>query len=419
MPDAITDRLLSERQGLVQRAQALKDTAAEQTRDLNENELAMLSTCTERVASIDTQLEAATTDYVLDETIRERIQVISPGAVPPAQHTYESAGALLWDVLHRGVDHDATRRFDGVMKRAAQHMGTTAENTTPVAGGMSGLVVKPVVGPVIDINPNGRPFLTALGVQQSPTPLTFTRPRVVDPDFKTGVAVQALEKAELASKKFDIAVDTLTLVTVGGYLNVSEQLRALVAQSLDIIVSQLNRRLAYATEVAAITELEKSTATVTLADGADASAVLQAIYDASALVYANTGQLATWIAMGPQGWARLGGLTDLAGRPLFPFLGAANAVGTANAGTFAMTGPAGLQAIVTPAIDDATFWVGNALALEAYEYRYPLMEAIEPSLLGRQVAVAASIVMYRPTTAEAGAGGTPPAAGDGAVHIAP
>ncbi len=419
MPDAITDRLLNERKSLVTRAQALKDTAAEQKRDLNKNELDMLGTCTERVTSIDEQLRAATTDLVLDETIRERIQVISPGAVPPAEHTYRTAGDLMWDVLHRGIDQEATRRLDGVMKRAAQHMGTTAAGTTPTAGGMSGLVVQPVVGPVIDINPAGRPFLTALGVQQSPTPLTFTRPRIVDPDFKTGVAVQALEKAELASKKFDIAVDTLNLVTVGGYLNVSEQLRALVASSLDIIVAQMNRRLAYATEVAAITELEQSAAKVTLAADADAAAVLQAIYDASALVYENTGQLATWIAMGPQGWARLGGLTDLAGRPLFPYLGAANALGTANAGSFNVTGPAGLQAVVTPAIDDATFWVGNALALEAYEYRYPLMEALEPSLLGRQVAVAASIVMYRPTTAEAGAGGTPPAAGDGAVHIAP
>jgi len=422
--DPMTQRLVAQREQLVARVESIKDTANEQGegghgRDLNADEAAAVEAASKRVKEIDDQLDLLVRDWDLDDAMTDRLARLTPGN-QATQTQYRTAGEVVWDMLHRYDDREAGRRFDRLMKRAAEHMGTSAAATVPVAGGFEGVVVKPVVGPVIDIRPQGRPFLTAIGVQDSPTSLMFMRPRIVDPNFETGVGPQAKEKAELVSKHFNVLADTVSLVTVGGYLNVSEQLRAFVAGSLDVIVSQLNRRLANATEAAAIDELEKSTAKVPLAAGADAAAILAAIYDASALVYANTGQMATWIAMGPKGWARLGSLVDLANRPLFPFLGASNALGAARADQLGFNaGPAGLTPIVTPALTDDTFWVGNALALEAYEYRYPLMEALEPSLLGRQVAVASSIGFYRPTTKEAGPGGTPPAEGSGAVHIAP
>jgi hypothetical protein len=58
---------------------------------------------------------------------------------------------------------------------------------------------------------------------------------------------------------------------------------------------------------------------------------------------------------------------------------------------------AGLTPVVTAAITDDTYWVGGDAGLEGYMYRYPVLEAVEPSVLGRQVAVAASIAGYRPT----------------------
>jgi hypothetical protein len=67
---------------------------------------------------------------------------------------------------------------------------------------------------------------------------------------------------------------------------------------------------------------------------------------------------------------------------------------------------AGLRVIVTPAIADNTFWVGNSYVIEGAIYRYPVLEAVEPSVLGRQIAVAASTAGYRPIA-------------NGAVHLAP
>src|SRR5207253_10509431 len=121
------------------------------------------------------------------------------------------------------------------------------------------------------------------------------------------------------------------------------------------------------------------------------------------------------IAYGPLGWAQLGSLVDAAGRPLFPFLGASNAIGTSSLGDFNL-GPLGLQQIVTHGISTTDIFMGNSLAFEAYVYSSPLLEAIGPALLGRQVAVAESMAFYRPTTKEAGPGDVPPAEQNGAVR---
>lgn len=415
MGDVMTKRLLDERTQTETLIAGIETVAVEQKRDLTEADLKSLETYRARLGTIDLQLEQTTQNIALAQSVADRVAAVSGEAVNG--HAYRSAGELLWDVLHQN-DRDARSRFQAVQQRAAQHMGTTAAATVATAGGFGGLIVSPVTGPVINLLPKGRPWLSLIGANPAPDAFSFMRPRLVDPNFATGAAPQAKEKQELVSQAFNIAADPLQLTTVGGYLNVSQQALSFVAGALDIVVSQLLARVAAQSEAALVAEVAKTTAKITLAAVAPADDVRQAIFDASALVFQNTGALAEWIAMGPQGWARLGGLTDLALRPLFPMDTPVNAMGTANPGTFTIAG-LGLTAVVTPAITDGTFYVGNSYGIEAYEYTYPTLEAVEPSLLGRQVAVATSNVFYRPTTKEAGAGGTPPAEGNGVVKIAP
>ncbi len=59
------------------------------------------------------------------------------------------------------------------------------------------------------------------------------------------------------------------------------------------------------------------------------------------------------------------------------------------------------------------------MAFEAYVYSFPILEAVEPALLGRQVAVAEAMAFYRPTTKEAGPADVPPAEANGAVRVGP
>jgi HK97 family phage major capsid protein len=376
--------------------ESTSDRAADENRDLTQDELATFESMNEEVVGLRRQLDVLAFDLSLSEETSARLSRVS-GSVASPDFQYRSAGQLLWDCLHQG-DPDAKMRYGRVMKRVAEHMGTDAALTTPVAGDLGGLVVQSVVGPVSDPYPKGMPFANSVGMRGIPASdgFGFSRPHIVDPGFTTGVAPQALQKGELASTAFSIESDTVALSTVGGYLNVSQQLLAFQPSSLQIIVDQMRRRLENYIEVAMVTEMQLSTGYVALAAGFTAADLIKAIYDAAAAYYAVTYELPDWIAMGPVGWALLGGTTDLAGRPLFPTLGAANAPGSASATSFSVT-VAGLQPIVTPAITDDAFYVGGGAGLEGYLYRFPVLEAVEPSVLGRQVALAASVAGFRPT----------------------
>lgn len=398
--DPLFRQLTDERGTKEQLIRNYADAAAAEGRDLSESEQETMRAARSRITAIDAQLELVADDLSLADSVRDKLRMVSFATTSYGEAKYRSAGALLWDMLHQS-DENARTRYGRAMKRAAEHMGTEATTTVPVAGDLGGLVTDPVRGPIIDPYPAGMPFGTALGLTESTDAMHWKRPKIVDPSFLTGVGQQGsggtlgFEKAELPSHKFDVTSDLVSLTTIGGYLNVSQQLLSFVAGALDTIVGHMSKRLAYGVDLLLISEMQESTSYVDLTATATAAQTLQAFYDASAAVFTSTGQLAEWVVMGPLGFARLGGLVDLAGRPLFPTLGPTNAPGTSNAASF-QGSVAGLRVIVTPAITDATFWVGNSLAIEGAIYRFPVLEAVEPSVLGRQIAVAASAAGYRP-----------------------
>ena len=188
----------------------------------------------------------------------------------------------------------------------------------------------------------------------------------------------------------------------------------------DFIVGQLQKRTAWAGEAAAIAELSMTTGSRPAGRrGRQRRGHLAALFEAAALVFTNTEELPTWIAYGPM---RVGHAW-LTGRR-WPVVRCSRSSGPptpwarSSLGDFNL-GPLGLQQIVTPAITTTDIFVGNSNALEAYVYPFPILEAVEPALLGRQVAVAEAMRFYRPTTSEAGPGNVPPAAGDGAVRVGP
>jgi len=421
----LLDKYVAERESLVNLVEGVTRAAFEADRDLSEQDHDTMTRAQSRIAELDKHTERLSVDLNMSEATARALSTngIERQGTPSA---YRSAGEALFDLLHLS-NRESRVRLEAEMTRAAQHMGTSAANTVPVAGGLGALVVRPVVGPVIDTTPGGRPFLTALGVIGLDTPLGFSRPRIEDPvttkgnaEYGAAPATQAKEKAELVSRAFDIKLDNIDSETVGEYLNISQKLLALPIPSLNIILNQLAKRRAMKTERRAIDEIMGSTSHVDLAlvpgaDETDGENVWRAVWAAAAKVYAETGELPQFIAMGPDAWQRTGSLLDKAGRPLFPGVGAAvNAMGSADATSFSIQGgPAGLRTVVTHAIDGPEMIVGNASGLEVYEYAYPILEAVEPSVLGRQIAVASELAFYRPAT-EAGGG-----EGNGAVIVSP
>jgi hypothetical protein len=297
-------------------------------------------------------------------------------------------------------------------------MGSTAAATTPTAGGFDGIIVNPVLGPVVAMHPTTTPFLTVLGPRDFPAG-KFLRPRLVDPDLLTAAGGHAgnLEKGELPSKKWDYAEDPVQITLIGNYINLSYEAISWVPGSLQLVIDHLRLRTALALEAKAVAEAAKTGAHVPLAADADAAATQKAIWDAMALVFQATGQAPTWIVGGPLGTSMLGSKVDLAGRPLFPVSGPANALGTANG--FQIVSPFGLQLVTTAAITDTSLYVGNSAGLEAYVRYLPALQADEPSVYGKQIGSAAAAGFFHPTTAEAGPSNTPPAQYNAIVKVGP
>jgi HK97 family phage major capsid protein len=428
--DAMLERLVSEREACLARVEAVSAAASESDRDLSDQDAEVITRAKERVAKLDEQIDLLSFDTAISDRAADAMRRNNIAVPRDPQTQYRSAGAALWDMLHLDAGgsegKEARQRFDREMNRAAQHMGVDAANTVPVAGGLGALVVRPVVGPVIDPTPAGRPFLNLLGVQPLDSPMGFSRPRISDPNIDQAPDVQGVgtanvgkEKAELVSRAFDIKLEPVETQTIGEYLNVSEKLRALPIGAWNIILARFAKRRSRKTERYALAEVRESTTTVDLAADADADAIYDAIWEAALQVFLKTGELPQWITAGPTGWARLGALRDAAGRPLFPTMAAGvsvNSMGRLDPQQFAATGPAGLPMAVSYGITDGAFVLGNDASLEVYEYAYPMLEAVEPSVMGRQVAVASELASYRPAT-EGLSGNTP--TGNGAVIVRP
>ena len=395
--DNMLKRYTDERDQKMQLIENLSSVADEAGRDLLESELQTIGEAQARVRSLNAHIDQLSTDLELADTVKDRLRTLDPSIVAK-DFSYRTAGDYMWDLIHSNDDSEARTRIGKFHKRAAEHMGYDKAKTVATAGGFNGLVVAPVLGPVLDPSPQGRPLFTSLGGRQIPT-LSFVRPRIVDPNFGTGIGVVANEKGEMPSKAWDILNETVTTVRYGGYINVSGVLEELISGSLDMIVSHMNTRVEALTEAAVVTEFAKTLALVNVAAAPDSAALLKALGDASTLVLQNTKRMPSYVAMGPIGWGLLVGTADLAGRPILPPVGPSNALGTGGFDDYFPT-IGGLRAVVTPAITDDTLYVYNSAGLEIYERRMPMMQALEPSLYGRQIGVATFLGFYHPITTE-------------------
>ncbi len=385
------DRLQVKRDGLVETMGSIVRDAENETRDLSDDEMATRAAAMEDIAGIDRQLESLSDRFIMETGLAEKVR--SVGRTRNTEDfSYRSGGEALFDLLHQG-EVDSKERY-AVSMRAAEHMGTLASHTVATAGDLGGLSIVKGVGAIIDPYPGASPFLTALGTSRIPS-AAFSRPYIDDPDFKTAAGKQSKEKAELLSKAFTVGSENLVPETVGSFLNVSQQLVLLQPGSLDVIIKHLRKRLGWAMESALLAELANTTGAAALAAAGTPADVQKVIYEAAAAVMKATREPASFILMGPDGFALLGGMADLAARPIFPTLGATNAGARSTANAFTSE-VFGLSAVVTPAIDDTTLYIGNGAGIEAWTYPIPLMEAVEPSVLGRQIAVAAMIAPYRP-----------------------
>jgi hypothetical protein len=273
---------------------------------------------------------------------------------------------------YRGAVADAE-----TLTRVVAH-GVAADGTAPVT--IEGDLIKFVDGNRYAVHAS----------RQIPMPdnhaPTFKRPRVTQ---TTQVGTQAAEGDVLASRRLQTTGDTITKVTKGGVLSLSEQeIDWTDPAMLELAVQDLAEQYAVDTDalLCAAIEAKITTNSTDVALDAGPQDFIEATAAAAAAVYTASKKLPNTLYAGTNRWAYLLGLTDDDGRPLFPTIGAQNASGSiAGAGSFGGN-VLGLTLVVDPNFDPDTLVVAASSLVEFYEQNKGLLSINAPSTLEVQYA---------------------------------
>lgn len=398
--DAMIRRLEKELEERNVFVQGLIANAQDGERDLNEAEKASLSSARDRMGQLKSQLDELEATADLASQVADRARVLDQaitvarknGANSGQPIEYRSAGGWLLDMYKMSLgDRQAAERIE-VFSRAAAHQKTT-DNL--------GVVPDPIVGGVLNFIDSARPLVSAIGVKDLPG-ATFHRPKITQGtvvDVQGAAGAAADEKAELDSQKMTITRLTANAVTYGGYVNVSRQnIDFTSPQILDIVINDLAARYAIKTEAAVGTELDASTA-VAVGYGASptAATITAALWAAAEDINTaiDVGGDEIILAVAPDRLAVFG--------PLFPPVnvqnGQSEGLFAGRFGQGVVGGIAGVRLIMSKGLASGKAFLFSTAAIEVYEQRIGTLQAVEPSVLGVQVAYAG---YFTPLTIEDG-----------------
>jgi HK97 family phage major capsid protein len=395
--DAMIRRLekeLEERNAFVQ---GLIANVQDGERDLNDTEKTSLAEARNRMGLIKEQIDELEETARIASDIAARAKAVDQ-AITTARRSgeagpieYRSAGHWMVDLISAASgSRDARERLE-LYERAAAHQKT---------GDNLGIVPDPIVGDVINFIDAARPVVSFVGPRDMPS-ATWHRPKVTQ---STAVAVQGTaggagdEKTELTSQKMTITRLTGNAVTYGGYVNVSRQNIDFSSPSaLDAVINDLAAQYAIETEAAIAAELA-TTGTVAVGYGVTPTndTVAAAVWEAAATVYAAVkGQGRLLLAVAPDTLGTFG--------PLFAPVNPRDAQSPGlTAGTFGqgiMGSISGVPVAMSAGLASGEAFMFSTAAIEAYEQRVGALQAIEPSVLGTQVAYAG---YFTPLTIEDG-----------------
>jgi hypothetical protein len=415
MSTAMLERLRAQRDEQIAFVATTVERANADERDLVEAELANVAAARQRVAQIDAQI-APIVEFEESRAAGSELLARMPGAGPTATAVgsefdgqpagrgrrgavatspmaaaaaafgYASPGAFILDKLRaRGVDKWNWKPDPAAAERiAAVERHTLANQTT---ANTPGLLPVPIIGSVVDTVDGSRPFMTSMGVK----PLagipgkSFSRPKIVT---HTQSGVQAVEKTALASRAMQIEPVDFNKETHGGYVNISRQdIDWTVPAAWDALINDLAKMYGLDVETAVTALFAAGLDVTNKVDLPGPAPTLQqwmtALYTAAGKVYAGCGQLPDMYWCSIDMWASLGALTDVARVQSTPG-------GDGNLGTSSLTRFSGnlldLPRIVVPTFPAGTLVVGNSGYFEIYEEQVGLISAVEPSIMGVEVA---------------------------------
>lgn len=388
MPALMTlTRLREERAAQIQFADELLARVDADGRDLVPAETANLATTRDRVIQLDEQI-APLAEY---EALRgDHENAVAPYRGPQDRPTgrptqddrqYRSAGAYIVDYMAaRGLSSDGRGGRAVADPQAQARVQYALQNQT--TADTPGILPEPIVGSVVNLIDASRPFVTSIGGARAMGGIpgkTFSRPKITQ---HTLVGAQAAEKTELPSRKMVIGEVPFTKVTKGGAVDVSRQdIDWSSPAAWDILVRDLADSYAIDTENEAADAFVAGAAGVNAATPIatrDLKGISEALYGAAGLVYASSRRLPDRVWMSTDMWGVVGPILDTA------------CCSNGSPGSSAFTSFSGdlfnAPRIVVPSFPAATIIVGWSGAFEVYEEVIGLLTAIEPSLLGVEIA---------------------------------
>jgi hypothetical protein len=294
---------------------------------------------------------------------------------------WSSAGAYVVDLLRaRGYMSDPrTGQRQPADNEAAARVQYALQNQT--TADTPGLLPHTIVGGVVSLIDATRPFITSIGGGRPMGGIpgkTFGRPKITQ---HTLAGLQTAEKTELPSRKMIIGEVPFTKMTKGGAVDVSRQdIDWSSPAAWDILVRDLADSYAIDTENEAADAFAAGAAgvnAVTNVATGDLAGISAALYGAAGLVYASSRKLPDRIWMSTDVWGKVGPLLDTAC--------CSQSQGDSSFASFSGN-LYGTSRIVVPSFPPDTLIVGNAGAFEVYEEVIGLLTAVEPSLLGVEVA---------------------------------
>jgi hypothetical protein len=207
---------------------------------------------------------------------------------------------------------------------------------------------------------------------------TFGRPKITQ---HTLAGLQTAEKTELPSRKMVISEVPFTKLTKGGAVDVSRQdIDWSSPAAWNILIQDLGDAYAIDTEAEAAAAFATGAGTtnaVTNVATGDLAGISTALYAAAGLVYQSSKRLPDRIWMSADVWGKVGPLLDTAC--------CSQSQGDSSFASFSGN-LYGVSRIVVPSFPADTLIVGTASAFEVYEEVIGLLTAVEPSLLGVEVA---------------------------------
>lgn len=264
----------------------------------------------------------------------------------------------------------------------------TQERVTQVSGDTPGIIPVPIIGEVMNDVDSNRPFIDSVGAKALDfAGETFKRPMITQ-HVAMGKQTTQATSTGLGSQKMTIGSVTFTKETWGGWLDVSRQeLDWTSPAAWDALLTDFTDQYGLVTENAAGDAFAAAVAAgntpVEVAGTGSASTLNDyavALYAAAALAYAGAGRLPDTMWMSLDMWGALGPKLESAVQTMANDLGSTN-IADMQAGNLLK-----LPRIVVPSFPSGTIIVGARRWTEVYEERIGLLQAINPSILGVQIA---------------------------------